>query len=211
MLVIHNWLPFSLSSFLGTLDLWPTGHTVSGGGGSSKPKPKGWGNGVLIGYSVRTFTTCTVLNAECHSDFTPASNTVETSAGICEHHACWHKRSPHEVLGTPFPFVCWFGESCYSPSCKTEPTPLVKLYLFFLPHLVSRNANSQRSAGRSGQAEMPICLGVSSPRQVVPGLHSRPYLFVRLFLWMVFYSFLHLDTVKHLSCALSGCRCSPYC
>lgn len=119
-----------------------------------------------------------------------------------DYFTCWHQRFTHYVLGPPFPYCCWFGESCYSLSCETEPTPLVKLYLFFLPHLVNRNANSQRSAGRTGQAEMPICLGVSPPRQVVPGLHSRPYLYVRLFLWIVsiiFSSFKESTTVKLFS------------
>lgn len=88
-------------------------------------------------------------------------------------------RDLHVRFVVPLP-CCWcLGKSCYSLSCKTEPTPLVKLYLFFLSHLVNRNAKSRRSAGRSGQAEMPNRLGVSPPRQVLPGLHSRPYLHTR--------------------------------
>lgn len=44
--------------FLGTLDLWPTGNTVSGGGESSKPKPRHWGKGVfIVVYLVDTSTT----------------------------------------------------------------------------------------------------------------------------------------------------------
>lgn len=42
----------------------------------------------------------------------------------------------------------------------------------------TRNAISHRLPGRSGQAEMPCCLGVTAARQVVPGLH-----FVLLFVF----------------------------
>lgn len=74
----------------------------------------------------------------------------------------------------PLPSCC----CCFELQDRTNP--LGQTVPFFLSHLVSRNANGRRTAGHAGQAEMPLCLGVSSPRQVVSGLHSRPYLYMRL-------------------------------
>lgn len=85
--------------------------------------------------------------------------------------------SDHQVLqvgGVPPPLpcpACGLGKLPTPPGRVTEP-PLVKLYLVFLFHPpIETLSVNDRSTGCSGQAEMPYCLGVSSPRQVVPGLH----------------------------------------
>lgn len=57
-------------------------------------------------------------------------------------------------------------EAASSPVHLTD-NPLVKPCLVFLS--MNRNAINQRSSGRSGQAEMPCCIGVTPTRQVVPG------------------------------------------
>lgn len=57
------------------------------------------------------------------------------------------------------------------PGRETEKKPLGQTVPCLLIPPANRNAISQRSPGCTGQAEMPGCLGVSSPRQVVPGLH----------------------------------------
>lgn len=83
--------------------------------------------------------------------------------------------SDHYVLqvgGSPSPSLSclWFGKAAYSP-WPCDRTPLGQTVPCLLIPPANRNAISQRSPGCSGQAEMPYCLGVSSPRQVVPGLH----------------------------------------
>lgn len=80
-----------------------------------------------------------------------------------------------KVPESPVPCSRWFLVSLFLPELQDRANPLGQTVPFLLTHLDNRNTNGQRSAGRSGQAEMPFCLGVSPPCQVVPGLQSRPY------------------------------------
>lgn len=57
------------------------------------------------------------------------------------------------------------------PLAVRQKNPLGQTVHCLLIPPANRNAISQRSPGCSGQAEMPGCIGVSPPRQVVPGLH----------------------------------------
>lgn len=57
------------------------------------------------------------------------------------------------------------------PPGTCNRTPLGQTVPCLLIPLANRNAIGQPSAGRPGQAEMPGCLGVSTPHQVVSGLH----------------------------------------
>lgn len=69
------------------------------------------------------------------------------------------------------PHCLWW---CYLPplplAVRQKNTLGQTVHCLLIPP-ANRNAISQRSSGCSGQAEMPDCIGVSPPRQVVPGLH----------------------------------------
>lgn len=173
MLVILNWLPFSLSSFLGTLDLWPTGHTVSGGVGEQQTWTGGaegtGGPHIDNKHSCKLCCVCMTILTSTLTNFR-LINLVSC--------ACLGQTFAHEWPETPFPCSFWFLVSLFLPELQDRANPLGQTVPFLLTHLDNRNTNGQRSAGRSGQAEMPICLGVSSPCQVVPGLQSRPYFYV---------------------------------
>jgi len=115
----------------------------------------------------------------------------------------WPKIYTLSTLGPPPPFPrrCRFWWTLLLPELRDRADPLGQtvpfFFFFFLPHLADSDANGRRSAGRSGQAEMPNCVGVSPPRQVVPGLHPRPYLYIRLnsFLELSLFSF-HFRDIK---------------
>lgn len=64
--------------------------------------------------------------------------------------------------------VVW--EGCLCSPWPSDRTPLGQTVPCLLIPPANRIAFSQRSPGCSGQAEMPNCLGISSPRKVVPGL-----------------------------------------
>ena len=91
---------------------------------------------------------------------------VRTTLGG-SYHFCFSLRGSSPSLS---PCCQWFGKICLFPLAVWQK-PLGQTVPCLLIPPANRIANSQRSPGCSGQAEMPYCLGVSSPRQVVPGLH----------------------------------------
>ncbi len=92
------------------------------------------------------------------------------------------------LLSPPLPLV---GVICLLPPGRETEKPLGQTVPCLLIPPANRNAISQRSTGCTGQAEMPDCLGVPPPRQVVPGLHLVficllvvEFVFISLFLFL---------------------------